>query len=204
MKREEAEQLLSWAQDQNPGPWINHCEIAARAAEAIAAACGLDTERAYVSGLLHDIGYYDYRNGKSRKADHIFTGFDLMTQKGHDGIARICLTHSFSLQDIKAFSSSWIHCDDREMAFITQFLADAVYNDYDKLIQLCDALASAQSVVLMEKRLLDVVRRHGVREYTVAKWESTFALKAYFDEMCGMNIYDLFKDEIVKDIFGND
>jgi predicted hydrolase (HD superfamily) len=61
--RAEAEELLIWAHEQNPGPWTEHCRVAARAAEVIARKCGLDAERAYISGLLHDIGYYDYKDG---------------------------------------------------------------------------------------------------------------------------------------------
>ena len=54
--REEAQRLLTWGHDQNPGPWAEHCRVVARAAETIARAVGLDENRAYISGLLHDIG----------------------------------------------------------------------------------------------------------------------------------------------------
>lgn len=202
MKREEAEKLLTWAHEQNPGPWIDHSRVVARAAETIAQKCGLDAERAYVSGLLHDIGYYSYRDGKGEK-DHIFAGYELMMKKGCEDIARICLSHSFSCQDIKTFASSYINCSDEEMAFIIAFLADTIYDDYDRLIQLCDSLGLPQGVVMMEKRLIDVVRRHGFRELTITKWDSIFALKEYFDKMCGMNIYNLFYDEIKANIFKN-
>ena len=60
--REEAIILLTWANGQNPGLWSDHCRVVGRTAETIAAKCGLDTERAFVSGLLHDIGYYGYHN----------------------------------------------------------------------------------------------------------------------------------------------
>ena len=49
---------LSWAEELNPGPWIGHVRSAARAAEAIAGACGMNAEAAWHMGLLHDIGYY--------------------------------------------------------------------------------------------------------------------------------------------------
>jgi len=202
MRREEAEELLIWAHEQNPGPWTEHCRVAARAAEVIARKCGLDAERAYVSGLLHDIGYYDYRDGKSRKADHIFTGYELMMEKGYEDIARICLSHSFSCQDIRTIASSYINCNDEEMAFITAFLTEAIYDDYDKLIQLCDSLCLPQGVVILERRLMEVVMRKGFGEFTLEKWSAWFELKDYFDEKCGTNIYNLFYDEINASIFG--
>ena len=198
--REEAEKLLSWASEQNPGPWVNHSRITGRAAETIAQKCGLDSEKAYISGLLHDIGYYSYRDGKGGK-DHIFAGYDFMMEKGYEDIARICLSHSFACQDVRTFASSWINCDDKETALITEFLAETIYDDYDKLIQLCDSLCLPQGVVIMEKRLMDVVMRHGFRELTLKKWDSQFALKEYFDKKCSMNIYNLFYDEIKTSIF---
>jgi len=202
MNRAEAEQLLTWGYEQNPGPWADHCRVVSRAAQTIANKCGLDAERAYILGLLHDIGYYDYRDYKSRKADHIFTGYELMSDKGYEDVARICLSHSFTVQDIETFASSYVKCTDEQMAFIDAFLRDTVYNDYDRLIQLCDALGTAQGVVIIEKRLMDVTRRHGFRDKTIEKWESNLALKDYFDKLCCMNIYNLFHDEIKTNIFG--
>ena len=54
--RKTAEALLAEAEPHNPGPWGDHSRIAAHCAEAIARACGLDADKAYVLGLLHDIG----------------------------------------------------------------------------------------------------------------------------------------------------
>ena len=55
--REEAKRLLQEGEYCNPGPWGNHSRIAGDCAQKIAQACGnLDSEKAYVLGLLHDIG----------------------------------------------------------------------------------------------------------------------------------------------------
>jgi len=153
--------------------------------------------------LLHDIGYYDYRDYKSRKADHVFMGYELMMEKGYETVARICLSHSFSYQDIKSLASSYIICNDEELKLLTAFLADTVYDDYDKLIQLCDSLCLPQGVVILEKRLMDVVMRKGFGDFTLKKWSVWFELKDYFDKKCGINIYNLFYDEINKSIFGD-
>jgi len=198
--REDANTILAWASIQNPGPWINHCKNVAKAAEAIAHAGGLDTERAYVSGLLHDIGYYAYRGGKG-KTCHIYTGYEMMTEKGYPAIARVCLTHSFPHQDIRAYGGADFNCSDEEIAIISKFLSGAVYDDYDKLIQLCDCLGSAEGICLMEKRMLDVTMRHGFGEFTISRWGSFLELKNYFDKICGLNIYSLFYDELVASIF---
>ena len=55
--RKEAMALIRDGLSNNPGPWGKHCLTAAHCAEKIAAACGdMDAEKAYVLGLLHDIG----------------------------------------------------------------------------------------------------------------------------------------------------
>ena len=71
--RDEAKQLLTWAHEHNPGPWAQHSEVVARVAETIADKCGLDTHRAYVSGLLHDIGRYE----GVRTIHHVYAGYEL-------------------------------------------------------------------------------------------------------------------------------
>jgi len=199
--KEEAHNILDWASKQNPEPWVEHCKNAAHAAETIAQACGLAPEKAYVSGLLHDIGYYSYRNGKGPTC-HIYAGYKLMMKKGYFEVAKICLTHSFPYQDINAYGGSDMTCTDNELAFISDVIATD-YDDYDKLIQLCDCIASAQGMCTMEKRLIDVVMRHGFGNMTIKRWKAYLGLKDYFSQLCGKNIYTLFYDELAIDIFGD-
>ena len=186
-----ADELLTWAHNQNPGPWADHCRVVARVAETIAQKCGLDAQRAYVSGLLHDIGRY----AGVRDLYHVYAGYELLKSKNFDLIADICLSHSFPYQDIGAYSGR-DDCTDEEVAVITSYLASAEYNDYDRLIQLCDAMGAVDGVCLIETRIVGVVRRYGFNDFTLRKWESTFEIKAYFDRLCGVNVYDLFYDEI--------
>lgn len=55
--REKAEELLHEAEKSNPGPWGNHSRVAAHCAEKIALKCDdLDSNKACILGLLHDIG----------------------------------------------------------------------------------------------------------------------------------------------------
>ena len=77
MNRFQALELLAWGEKQNPGPWRAHSLTAARAAEAIANACGMDAERAFVFGALHDIGRYEGVRGMH----HAIAGYELMTRK---------------------------------------------------------------------------------------------------------------------------
>ena len=99
--REEALKLIRDGLLFNPGPWGKHCLTAAHCAEKIASACGdMDVEKAYILGLLHDIG---------RKFD----------------------------------------VTDEELTIIKTELAKTIYDEYDRLIQLCDCLAGAEGVLDM-------------------------------------------------------
>ena len=54
---ETAEALLAEAAELNPGPWVAHSHNVALAAQCLAKAHpNLEPERAYILGLLHDIG----------------------------------------------------------------------------------------------------------------------------------------------------
>ncbi len=190
---QEAEAILAVASQQNPGPWVEHSQVVGRAAKTIAAACKLDENIAYVLGLLHDIGRYEGVRG----LHHAVAGHALLLKKGYTHNARICLTHSFPIKNIAAYMGK-NDCSAEESKLIVSTLENAEYDDYDRLVQLCDALCLPQGVTLLEVRLMDVARRHGLNEYTLQKWDAFFALKDYFDKECKTNIYSLFHEEICK------
>ena len=137
--REEALKLIRDGLLFNPGPWGKHCLTAAHCAEKIASACGdMDVEKAYILGLLHDIG---------RKFD----------------------------------------VTDEELIIIKTELAKTIYDEYDRLIQLCDCLAGAEGVLDIENRMHDVKKRYGF--YPQDKWNSNMNLKQYFEGKMNKDIY---------------
>ena len=72
-----------------------------------------------------------------------------------------------------------------------EYMQNIEYNNYDLLIQLCDAISLPNGACIMEKRLVDVALRHGLTDFTLAKWKAFMNTKKYFDELCGCNIYML-------------
>ena len=198
--KDEATLILSWANEQNPGPWINHCKFSAIAAETIALKCGMDVEKSYVFGLLHDIGYFAYRDFKGDTC-HIYSGYTLMMDKGYNEVARICLTHSFPYKDFRAYLGTDMTCSDNEKDFVSTFLSEIEYDDYDRLVQLCDCLSTTQGICIVEKRLISAVMKGTYNEFIYKNWCSFLELKEYFDKKCNMNINNLFYDDICKDIF---
>lgn len=185
--REEAEEILSEAEKCNPGPWGNHSRVAAECAEKIALLCdGMDEDKAYILGLLHDIG----RKFGVSHLGHVYDGWQYMKKLGYDDVARICLTHSFSVPDIHAYIGNF-DISQEQQEEISIALRNIVYDDYDKLIQLCDCLAGSEGVMDMEERMADVKRRYG--NYPQEKWEANLQLRHLFEEKTGRNIYDIVR-----------
>lgn len=199
LNRVQAHELLLWAHDQNPGPWLGHSQTAAKAAETLAAACHMDPEKAYIMGLLHDIGRYEGVRGMH----HVIAGYELLTQKGQPELARICLTHSFPLPDTDAYTGPQ-DCSAEEMHFLQEQLEAIELNDYDRLIQLCDALAMPNGISTIEERLFEGTLRHGFNDHTQRKWQAFLDLKKVFDARCGMNIYRLFQQQISSRMFAEE
>ena len=189
--REQAEALLAEALPHNPGPWGNHSRTAAHCAERIAAAAGLDSDKAYVLGLLHDIGR---RFGK-RHLGHVSDGYSYMVSLGYDEVARVCLSHSFNDQSLADYVGSR-DTTPEETALIKTNLAAMVYDAYDRLIQFCDALADAEGVMDIEARMLDVKRRYGA--YPQHKWDINMGLKRHFEELAGQDIYSLVEKDTYR------
>ena len=195
--KETANELLTWAGKKNPGKWIEHSYNVARSAETIAKECSLDSDFAYILGLLHDIGRYE----GVTNLRHVYVGYNLMKEKGYNDIAKICLTHSFPYKNFGSFQGN-IDCTSDEIIYLKNELEKIDYNDYDKLIQLCDGISLAEGITLVEIRIVDVVKRYGFNEYTLNKWNAIFEIKKYFENKCNKNIYELFKEEIIGNLFG--
>ena len=180
--REKAEELLAEAESCNPGPWGNHSRTAAHCAEKIAQGCGLDSEKAYILGLLHDIG----RKFGVRHLGHVSDGYSYMMSLGYDEAAKICLTHSFHAGTLEGYIGEF-DTTPEELKMVKDALGAAAMDEYDRLIQLCDAIAGPEGVLDMEERMADVKARYG--SYTQDKWEHNIGLKKYFEEKMGKDIY---------------
>ena len=190
--REKAEELLQEAEKCNPGPWGNHSRVAAHCAEKIAMECNdLDSDKAYILGLLHDIG----RKFGVRHLGHVSDGYTYMMSLGYDEVAQICLTHSFNNQTTDQYIGKF-DTTDEELRMIQDALKSVTYDDYDRLIQLCDSLAGAECVLDIEERMEDVRRRYG--SYPQEKWDSNLALKKYFEERAGKDIYTVVSKDNFK------
>ncbi|MGE5653111.1 MAG: HDOD domain-containing protein, partial [Bacillota bacterium] len=183
---EKSRAMLDEAGQLNRGPWYTHSLHVANAARAIAVRCpGLIPDRAYSLGLLHDIG----RRYGVTALKHVIDGYRFLSGLGYEDAARICLTHSFPLREIGAFAGQ-NDCDNDEAAFIDRYIRTVESDDYDHLIQLCDALALPAGLCLLEQRFVDVVMRHGFNQFTINKWKAFYGIRDHFENIIGCSIYD--------------
>lgn len=190
--REKAEELLIEAERCNPGAWGNHSRVTAHCAEKIAQECGdLDSDKAYIVGLLHDIG----RKFGVSHLRHVSDGYSYMLSLGYDEAAKICLTHSFNGQTTDEYVGNF-DTTEEELKMIQDALKIAVMDEYDKLIQLCDSIAGSDGVLEIEERMEDVKNRYG--SYPQEKWDNNLKLKKHFEEKMGKNIYSVVEKDTFK------
>lgn len=185
LQREPAEEIQFWAR---------HSKNAARFSEKIAERAGLDPERAYANGLLHDVG-----RGISCGAQHITEGYRFLKAKGLDDQARVCLTHSFYPKTkLKEFGRAF---SPEDWQFLNDFINEVKYDDYDHLSQLADFMAGSTHDLIcpLEKRFTSVLVRHH-NDDAYLELSALIGLRKYFSEKCGEDIYQIFADEIQKNI----
>ncbi|MCQ2483297.1 MAG: HD domain-containing protein [Clostridia bacterium] len=186
---EEARKELLIAGEMNPGPWVKHSENVGLAAYNIAHLIPeLDENKAHIVGLLHDIGR---RVGVVNIPKHVYEGYLFCMKNGWDEAARICMTHSYIGMKDEFNYSPQTH----EETEIKKYILSLEEADlYDKLIQMCDALATDYGFVILEKRFVDVTRRYGIMEDYIKGWDATFAIKEMFESKMGCSIYDVLPD----------
>jgi len=197
--RNAAETILQDAYMRNPGPWAKHSILTAMAAERIASVVvGLNPDHAYVNGMLHDIGR---RNGPSG-LKHATDGYYYLQAQGYEESANVCLSHSFPTKRIESCLGA-MDVTEPELCLIRQYFDRFEYNDYDRLIQLCDCIADPDGYCLIEKRLVDVALRYGINQHYVEKLKGYMSLRQLFDQKIGKSIYSVLPG-IVKGTFGTD
>ncbi len=196
---ERAEYELSKAYKSNPTAWADHSRYTAKAARIISSQYNkksedkkLDSDKAYIFGLMHDIGRY---TGISSER-HLIDGYKYCIKYGWKKTAQICISHAFMIQDINTAIGNF-DMPESDYLFMKNFIENAVYDDYDFLIQLCDSLALPEGFCLLEKRFIDVALRYGTFPQSALRWKRVFEIKAYFESIIGTSIYNLLPN--IKD-----
>lgn len=183
----EAERMLREGEKLNKGPWKEHSLAVGECARRVAGQCeGMEPEKAYILGILHDIGR---RFGVTHMA-HVTDGWRYLMETGYEEAARICLTHSFCDKNIESYVGNR-DIPEETCIWLQAYLNEVKYDDYDLLIQLCDSIALPSGPTDLATRMNDVKSRYGY--YPQAKWDRNFELKRYFEEKMGKDLYQVVK-----------
>lgn len=81
--------------------------------------------------------------------------------------------------------------------FVKKYISDE-YTIEEKIINLCDLMCTTKTLTV-EKRMIDLLLRHGAFKNTHYHIEETMKLKEYFDNLLGYNLYNIFP-EITKNL----
>ena len=76
----------------------------------------------------------------------------------------------------------------RDYLFMKEFVANAVYDDYDRLVQLCDALAMLLRGSVFGKEICrrdNAIRRSPA---TIDRWKKILEIKERFEDQIGCSI----------------
>ena len=181
--------------------WIDHSICVGNAAGKIAKALSenginVDIDKTITLGYIHDIGKrFDKHGGV---LIHAMNGYKYIKDLGYDDeYAGICLKHSFLNNDIDCLANDRDETDkcNLDYSFVKEYI-DTKYSIEEKIINLCDLICTTE-VLTVEKRMIDLLLRHGVFKKTHYHIIETIKLKEYFDNLLGYNLYDLFPE--IKD-----
>ena len=197
--RSEAVDFFEWViaeRNKTPYPFRDdmedtfrrHCHGVAIIAETIASKTPyLNADLAYVMGLLHDCGRIvdEYATGDY----HGVVGYHLLCQKRWPQLAKISVTHNFVDKD---FDIELMPHPRKDMIFCKNYLTTVEYDDYDRLLQLADAVNNLGNNCTVEQRYRSIAVRYNVAyDKLLSVIASYNKIKHHFDELCRKDVYDL-------------
>lgn len=196
MNKKEAEKLLEEAYDKRTlegvEEWIIHSKNVAHVAEKIGELSGLDPEKSYVMGLLHDIG-----RGQNKKIRHTILGYKILKENNiPEEIAKTTITHLYILQDGSNLGNQEKEFQNDEYEFVKNYLKNREYDDYDKLIQISDLIGGIK-IETIEERMFSVFCRYDIIN-NMPFCQQIQNLKDYFEKKMGTSIYKPFENIIKR------
>ena len=175
--------------------WITHSICVGNTAGIIAKALDLNEDYAKTLGYIHDIGKRFNWNSHEGVIPHAINGYSYLKSLGYDDkYAGICIKHSFLNNDINCLANDRDYTDssNEKYDFIKEYILKE-YTIYEKIINLCDLMCTTK-LQSLEKRLIDLLLRHGVYKNTHYHLIETYKLKENFDKLLGYDLYNLFPE----------
>ncbi len=167
-----------------------HCNKVAQNARKIAQhTTDMNPDLCFVMGLLHDCGRI--KDEKAENRHHGWVGYQLMSSKGWDDVARICITHNFYEKEFDIKNYPIINED---VIACQKFLSRIEYNDYDYLMQLTDVLNDMGTDCTIEYRFASLANRYPIKQDQMSHFANiTKSRLSYFNQKCNCDIYELLE-----------
>jgi len=121
----------------------------------------------------------------------------LVTNEGLVELAQVSMTHTYYGYKQIERAEFWEELDSKSLEFTQDYMEGAEISDLDLLVQLADNMGHPMGVMTISDRFSDVLIRHGIRS-AGDHLRELFRIKQYFDKKAGINIYELFRDEIIR------
>lgn len=151
-------------------------------------------DMAFSAGLLHDIGRcVEIKVGLR----HPILGYNLLMREGLSELAQVSMTHTYYGYKQIERAEFWEELDPESLDFTQDYMKVAEISDLDLLVQLADNMGHAMGVMTISDRFSDILIRHGIRS-AGDHLRELFRIKQYFDKKAGINIYELFREEIIR------
>jgi hypothetical protein len=125
-----------------------------------------------------------------------------MTDRGYEGTANVCVTHSFPSPNVDAING-WTGIPRQVQNQLRNILSQIEWSIYDKVVTLCDALADDKGFSTIEKRLVSAAIRNGVNSNSPEVWKGYYIYKSEIETIIGKSIYKLLpgiEESIYSDI----
>lgn len=172
--------------------WVRHSIVVGDTAGKIAKALSkvgheINPEKVAVMGYLHDIG-----KKVGPFSEHLYNGYKFLRDLGYDEeYYNIPLTHSFINNDPLCMFNDFMQPGRDD--FVIDFIRHHDFTLEEKIVALCDQMVK-YTVTTINSRMIDIMARHGVCPHAQERILEVVKLKAYFDELLGYNLYDLFPE----------
>lgn len=170
---------------------FEHSLTVAKAARIIADRIGdIDSEKAFVLGLMHDIGKLHLPI--EQKYKHPVVGYKMLIDM-YPEIADVCISHPFPQL---ASDSEYIKYYFRNDKYIINIANNILFgirgNIYTKLIQLCDKISGRGIFVSIDEKFEWYSQKYKVSEPFVRRnYDAYHGIKKELDEKVGDDIYCL-------------
>ena len=184
---EKAYSFLEDAPRKNKELWIKHSVNVAIVAERLAEQLKLDSKKAYVLGLVHDIGR---RKKEHVGLRHIIEGYNFLEEQGYKEESRVCLTHTFYSRNLVKpnLTKANTNLTRNEIEFISNYINKNGFNIYDKILQIADNMGSATGINTVERRRTESMLRYGITDVSEKNLREIFKVQNEIEEKLGFSI----------------